>query len=432
MLHIVPISLPSKRKDMEYSVDFKNMVKAHQGKFIGYGNPNANILIIVPKMDDERLDVYNENNSKQWLANIENQTDFDDVVDFFADEGQVGNESTFNPLYPFKGQRDILRKSKDGIIICNDGTSLSWHRIQYFLDEMQWDITDKIDFFKYAFYTLFDEELLKDSFFQQIRYVIYTFLNEKEFARQNPVDLFNMRYWGGQIKPSRAQRIVCYETETRDREMIATISFEKVSKKIQRRLKCSIDYAINRPYSNFGVSDVSYIKRHVDKIASGEISDFDSKKKICSRILKTINGHVAEDPLKWVDTWIYAFHKLKDDSSFMIMNYKHRYHHYISETLALIFVVAPHEVVKEIASYIINVYDEYWFILSSILDCCYIYRKSYIMGRIKKDYISKDTYNALMDAFDEVKSYERKSIIVGKLIWLKYIYRDVYGKKLGY
>ena len=76
---------------MEYSVDFKNMVKAHQGKFIGYGNPNANILIIVPKMDDERLDVYNENNSKQWLANIENQTDFDDVVDFFADEGQVGN-----------------------------------------------------------------------------------------------------------------------------------------------------------------------------------------------------------------------------------------------------------------------------------------------------------------------------------------------------
>lgn len=54
------------------------------------------------------------------------------------------------------------------------------------------------------------------------------------------------------------------------------------------------------------------------------------------------------------------------------------------------------------------------------------------MGRIKKDYISKDTYNALMDAFDEVKSYERKSIIVGKLIWLKYIYRDVYGKKLGY
>ena len=59
---------------MEYSVDFKNMVKAHQGKFIGYGNPNAKILIIVPKIDDKRLVVYiyNGNNAEQWLANIEN------------------------------------------------------------------------------------------------------------------------------------------------------------------------------------------------------------------------------------------------------------------------------------------------------------------------------------------------------------------------
>ena len=416
---------------MEYSEDFKNMVNAHQGKFIGYGNPNAKILIIVPKMDDERLDAYNANNSEQWLANIENQTDFDDVEDFFVDDKQIGTESTFNPLYPFKGQRDILRKSKDGIVLCNDGTSLSWHRIQYFLDEMQWDITDKIDFFKYAFYTLFNEELLKDPFFHQIRYIIYTFPNEKEFVRQNPVDLFNMRYWGGQYNPSRAQRIVCYETETRDREMIATVSFEKVSKKIQKRFKYSIDFAINRPFSNFGVSDVSYIKKYVDKIASGEISDFDSKKKMCGRILKTINGHVADDPMKWVDTWIYAFHKLKDDTSFMLMDSKYRYH-YISETLALIFVVAPHEAVKEIASYIIEVDDEYWFILSGILDCCYRYRKSYIMAETKKDYISKDTYNALMDVFDGVKSSERRTILVGKLLWLKYVYRNIYGKKLGY
>ncbi len=72
MLHIVPISLPSKSKDMEYSEDFKNMVKANQGKFIGYGNPNAKILIIVPKIDDKRLVVYNGNNAEQWLANIEN------------------------------------------------------------------------------------------------------------------------------------------------------------------------------------------------------------------------------------------------------------------------------------------------------------------------------------------------------------------------
>jgi len=59
---------------MEYSEVFKKMVKAHQGKFIGYGNPNAKILIIVPKIDDKRLVVYiyNGNNAEQWLANIEN------------------------------------------------------------------------------------------------------------------------------------------------------------------------------------------------------------------------------------------------------------------------------------------------------------------------------------------------------------------------
>jgi hypothetical protein len=74
MLHIDAISLPSKSKDMEYSEVFKKMVKAHQGKFIGYGNPNAKILIIVPKIDDKRLVVYiyNGNNAEQWLANIEN------------------------------------------------------------------------------------------------------------------------------------------------------------------------------------------------------------------------------------------------------------------------------------------------------------------------------------------------------------------------
>ena len=57
---------------MEYSEVFKKMVKAHQGKFISYGNPNAKILIIVPKIDDKRLVVYNGNNAEQWLANIEN------------------------------------------------------------------------------------------------------------------------------------------------------------------------------------------------------------------------------------------------------------------------------------------------------------------------------------------------------------------------
>jgi hypothetical protein len=70
---------------MEYSEDFKNMVKAHLDKFIGYGNPNAKILIVVPKIDDERLYVYNCKNAEQWLDNIEKHADFGNVEDFFVD-----------------------------------------------------------------------------------------------------------------------------------------------------------------------------------------------------------------------------------------------------------------------------------------------------------------------------------------------------------
>ena len=118
---------------MEYSEDFKKMVKAHQGRFIGYGNPNAKVLIIIPKMDIKSLAINNTNNSIQWLSNIDNKTDFNDVEDFFANGEFVGDESTFNPLYPLKGQRNVLQKSNDGTVICNDGTSLSWQRLPMIL-----------------------------------------------------------------------------------------------------------------------------------------------------------------------------------------------------------------------------------------------------------------------------------------------------------
>ena len=431
MLHIAPISLPSKSKDMEYSEDFKNMVKAHQGKFIGYGNPNARVLIIVPKLDDERLVNYNEKNAEQWLANIENQKDFDDVIDFFINGEQVGNESTFNPLYPFKGQRDILRKDKERNVVNVDGTCVSWHRLQFFLDEMQWDITDKIDFFKYAFYTIFDEDLLKDIYFQQHKFIIYTFSNEKEFALQNPVQLFDMKFWGGQIKPSRAQRIAMYESRTTDREMMVTISFEKASKIIQKKIKCQIEIAVHRTWSNIGVSDDSYIKSYVDKIAGGEIKDFSQKKKMCNRIIRTINGNVADDPYRWVDTWMYTFQKLKGDPSFLLLDSTYRYHH-ICELLTVLFVAAPHEAVREIAAYIIESNQEYWYILSHIFHYCYNYRVASIMRNVEKPYLSKNTYEDLMEVIKGIKSVEKRTIVMGKLLWLKHLYRSIYGKKLGY
>ena len=363
---------------MEYSVEFKNMVKAHQGKFIGYGNPNAKVLIIVPKIDDKRLVVYNSKNSKLWLANIKNHTDFDDVEDFFVEGKQVGNESTFNPLHPFKGQRDIVvKKARNGAVNCIDGTCCSWHLIQYLLSNLQWEFDDKINFFCNAFYTSFDEELLKDSYFQKYEHIMYTFEDEDQFRSQNPVKLFGMKYyWGHQNKPKGAQRMIIYHKEGTEKRMMVTIAYEKAWKKNLEQIKSYID-----SYSRaWGIIDDSFVRKYIDKLAKGVISDPDSRKKACGCILKTISENPYK-PHKWIDTWIYAY-----------------------------------EDVRSIVTYLIKLDPQYWFILSSTL---HVYSLC-----PHKQILSKETYEELMNVFETIESDEIRTILIGKLLWLKHLYRD--------
>lgn len=240
MLHIEAIPLYKNNKDMEYSEDFKDMVKAHQGKFIGYGNPNAKILVVVPKNDDRRVVDYNKNNSEQWLANIENQTDFSDVDDFFAHGEQVGDETTFNPLHPFKGQRDVVRKKKDKIN--NDWTCFSWHRIQYLVNQLLWYNTDEICLFNIAFYTIFDEELLSDSYFQRFKIIMCTFQDEESLRKNNPAKLFGMKYyWGCGNKLSETQRMYVYNRKVSGGIMLVTVAYEKAWKKNLEVIKGYID-----------------------------------------------------------------------------------------------------------------------------------------------------------------------------------------------
>ena len=425
MLHIDPISLPSKSKDMEYSEDFKNMVKAHQGKFIGYGNPNASVLIIVPKKDVEGLAVYNTGNSMQWLSNIEYQSDFDNVGDFFVDGQQVGDESTFNPLYPLKGQRNILQKSKDGTVVCNDGTSLSWQRYQDLFGDSQHNLTDQIDFFKYAFYTVFDEELLKDSYYQKFQFIMYTFLDEEEFEHQKPTDLFGMRFLCGHDYPVRVERY-----DSMHSEMVVTVSLEKASKTILQQLKS----IISNPFLYMFQIDTSYVRKCVDKLAIGEISDPNSRKKLFGQIRQVFDLiDILTDDIdcvEWANTWIYAFHNLKEEFGQKFLNDKRIMYGY-GELFSVAFIIAPCEVVREIVSYIIDVDRKYWRKLSNILGLCHIERKVLIKKNFKP-YIPKETYQMLMDIFQELKSEDCKTILIGKLIWLKRVYIKKYGKKFEY
>lgn len=403
---------------MEYLETFKKMVKTHQGKFIGYGNPNAKILIIVPKIDDKRLAVYNGSNAEQWLANIKNQTDFNDVKDFFVDGKQVGNESTFNPLHPFKGQRDIVfKKARNGTANCVDGTCCSWHFIQYLLSDLQWEFDDKINFFSNAFYTIFDEELLKDTYFQKYKHIMYSFEDEDQFRSQNPVKLFGMKYyWGHQNKPEGAQRMIIYHKEGTEKRMMVTIVYEKAWKKNLERIKGYIDgYSRAR-----GIIDDSFVKKYIDKLAKGEISASDSRKKACDYILKTISNDVSERSNNcWINMWEYAYRNLKEEYASSFVDSKNQDYPDYCKTLAALLFYAHHETVRDIVIYIIKREKYYWNILSTAIDRCYRYCERPIPEK---------TYQELLKVFNDINSTEDRTILLGKLIWYRRMYQDIISK----
>ena len=392
------------------------MVKAHQGKFIGYGNPNAKILIIVPKIDDKRLAVYNGNNAKQWLTNIKNQTDFDDVKDFFVDGKQVGNELTFNPLHPFKGQHDIVvKKARNGAVNCVDGTCSSWHLIQYLLSDLQWEFNDKINFFSNAFYTIFDEELLKDAYFQKYKHIMYSFEDEDQFRSQDPVKLFGMKYyWGHQNKPKGAQRMIIYHREGTEKRMMVTIAYKKAWKKNQERIKSYVDC-----YSRVrGIIDDTFVKKYIDKLAKGEISNPDSRKKACYYILRTISDGFSERPNNlWINMWEYAYRNLKEEYANSFVESKNKDYPVYCETLGILLLDASPDVVRDMVTYIIKRDKYYWNILSSAINQCYGHRA-----------IPEKTYQEIMEVFKEINSSEERTILLGKLRWYKRMYQDIISK----
>lgn len=97
---------------MLYSKAFKDALELDI--YIGTGNPNSKVLIIGKEVatDTESLATLELNNSrnhsnnvKLWLNNIQNGTKQDDIKKWNK-ESQDNN-----PLYAFKGDTDILKKS---------------------------------------------------------------------------------------------------------------------------------------------------------------------------------------------------------------------------------------------------------------------------------------------------------------------------------
>ncbi|SFI85666.1 hypothetical protein [Myroides guanonis] len=142
--------------ELHFSSDFKDIITyCKENKlFLGAGNPNADILIIRKEaaIDMEKNKEQHEteylDNVDQWEQNIQNNTQFEDVDCWFS------LKPTFNPLYPYKGQRNVIESSPiKGKKRGEKGTSRTWRFYQKLIDAIYHDDVESshINFHEYSF-----------------------------------------------------------------------------------------------------------------------------------------------------------------------------------------------------------------------------------------------------------------------------------------
>jgi hypothetical protein len=315
----------------------------------------------------------------------------------------------------------LLRKSNNGTVINNDGTCLSWHRYQDLFSDLQWEVTDRIDFFKYTFYTIFDEELLKDPYFREFKIIQYSYPSKKHLVQHNPGDLFNMTcdYRSESIRKANRKLLAFTRHNSGENEfakMLVTLPYERVSEDTRNKNKDYLRFFFyDYLYDDYKQTDVSIIKQIIDLLASEKIIGNVVKRNRYEQIMNTIQVNIEFD-LKWSDIWVYAFRNLKKDKMFYSSASSSRSS--LISALPLVLATTSPEIVREIVLYIMTVDKEYWSLLYIVLNRLQpVKRENYIL-------IPKATYNELMNIFEGIDSKEIRTMLKGKLIWLKYEQRS--------
>ena len=143
---------------MNYSESFKHLVfDNNSSNFLGWGNPNAKILILgkEPAIDtsteygQSQYEIEVVHNKQDWRENIINQTDYEDV--FSVCHRQYGN-----PLFPHCWQKYQVKNRRAGILPNGDGTSRTWYQSQKLIDMItcrEFTRNGYLDFHKYCFST---------------------------------------------------------------------------------------------------------------------------------------------------------------------------------------------------------------------------------------------------------------------------------------
>jgi hypothetical protein len=162
---------------VEYPKEFENLLITTKENLIGWGNPNAKILVVgkesaIAKGKNSKADEQYEKeiigNRDLWRKE-ELRVSQDDIVPYIFNESgsEILNyeKITYNPLYPYKGQQFCVRrvkgKGENKIIIGKKGTSLTWYNYQRLCDLIreQSIIKNKVnDFHKYFFTTELSDE----------------------------------------------------------------------------------------------------------------------------------------------------------------------------------------------------------------------------------------------------------------------------------
>lgn len=146
-------------KKIFYTESFKKAVEFSKNNslFLGSGNPNAKLLFIgkeaaidMEKSEQQYLNEFKKN-ATDWESNCSNATQPDAIDNWFM-EDQI---PTYNPLYPYKGQKNTIesRNANGAIIRGHGGTSKTWHNYQKIIDTVHFNSTpsEQINFHEYAF-----------------------------------------------------------------------------------------------------------------------------------------------------------------------------------------------------------------------------------------------------------------------------------------
>lgn len=106
---------------------------------------------------------------------------------------------------------------------------------------------ENVDVLKHCYYLVYDEELLKDSFFDNFQVILYSFIDGNHLDKHNPTKLFGMK-WISEctVEDGATQRLFVAHSKADgnkpERLMFCTYPFEKVSYVIQKCTKLVLNW----------------------------------------------------------------------------------------------------------------------------------------------------------------------------------------------